>query len=215
MTMAKRLIRSSICPYHVNARGNNKEWFSVKPHEAWEVFTHLCSKVTTTYVANFHAFVLMPNHFHALLSTPDKNLDQIMNYFMREAAREINYRSDRINHVFGGTYHRGIITSSVHYSHVFKYIYRNPVAANLCKNVEDYPYSTLDPKNNLTMPLGNPKNYFDACTTFERQKLLKWLNTPTQAEHHKQILKALKKSEFKFTRDPKTLRPSKLDFEIS
>lgn len=66
-----------------------------------------------------------------------------MNYFMREFSRTVGSKTGRINHVFGGRYKGSLIRDALHFSHVYKYILRNPVAGGLAVRVEDYRLSTV------------------------------------------------------------------------
>src|SRR5581483_5588273 len=100
----KNLYRSSVHPYHVTARSNNGEWFYIPTLEAWNIFVECAFAISVAYGAKIHAFVLMSNHFHLLVSTPDSNLDDVMQYFLREAGKLINLKAKRINHIFGGRY---------------------------------------------------------------------------------------------------------------
>lgn len=49
-----------------------------------------------------HSFVLMGNHFHLLCHTPNGNLDQIMQVFLRSTSIKINLQAKSINHLWGG-----------------------------------------------------------------------------------------------------------------
>ena len=89
------------------------------------------------------AWVLMNNHFHLLVSTPDANLDRAMNYLMRETSRVIGWRAGRINQVYGGPYNWSVLMSQHYYLNAYKYVYRNPVEAGLATAVENYKFSTL------------------------------------------------------------------------
>jgi hypothetical protein len=89
-----------------------------------------------------------------------------------------------------------------------KYDFRNPVAAGVCKSVEDYPYSTLQTmlgKAPSTFPLYFPFGVpgFIQIPSNERD-LLAWLNRPTPKEQLKLIQKGLKKTTFSFS--PKSLK---------
>src|SRR5574338_252694 len=123
----KPLIRSQIYPYHVTSRANNREWFFLPQAICWEVFGEKLSIVSERYRAKVLAFVLMSNHFHLLIQTPDGNLDAIMNYLIREVSRTIGARSRRINRIFGGRYKWSLIQDECYIAHVYKYVYRNPV----------------------------------------------------------------------------------------
>jgi hypothetical protein len=81
-----------------------------------------------------------------------------------------------------------------------KYVYRNPVKANIVHSVLDYQFSTVievfgyrKGQVSITPPIGetllipnnNPKEF------------LEWLNTPFKTEEYNEIHQAFKKQRFK------------------
>jgi len=138
-----KIIRSRVYPYHVRSRANNREWFYLPPNRIWEMMCEKISAGILLYKPLIHAFVLMNNHIHMILSTPEGNIDAFMQYFVRESAKAIGYESGRINRIFGGRYQRSLITNEVYFRNAMKYVFRNPVASGICAAAEDYSYSTL------------------------------------------------------------------------
>ncbi len=190
---------NSVFPYHVFARANNKDWFGLPLGECWKVFEEKLAIVSERYSAQVISFVLLVNHFHMLMRTPNANLDEIMNYLMRETSREIARRLGRINHIFGGRYKGCVITQSSYFYHVYKYVYRNPVEAGSCLRVEDYPFSTLQQLVNRTQfsfPVHD-----DIATNLSPipkwPERLEWLNGAPSAAQTDFIRRALRHAEFK------------------
>src|SRR5690606_22174225 len=119
-------------PYHVTARSNNKEWFYIAKSLLWEIFISELNSHKEKFGIRIHAFVLMDNHYHLLLSTRGEfYLGEVMQSLQRSIARKINSEAQRINHVFGGAYKGCLINNPIYYAHVVKYIYRNPIKAGL------------------------------------------------------------------------------------
>lgn len=199
--MARPLLkRSSDFPYHIVARSNNRDWFYIQISDFWVLFLEQCQKIHRRFEVRFHAFVLMSNHFHILLSTPNADIDCAMNYFMRELCRNVNRRANRINHLFGGPYRPSLIYSKNHYALVLKYIYRNPVKARISESVSSYPYSSfqfLKNESSLSFPIF--KSSLDSAITdyaeFERFSV--WLSRPTDVELECRISKGLRKALFR------------------
>jgi REP element-mobilizing transposase RayT len=208
----KKFIRTAEYPYHVTGRCINREWFSIPLPEVWGIFSDYLHFISHAYEVRIHSFVLMSNHFHLLISTPKANLDEAMEYLLREVSRHIGRDSGRINQVFGGPYHWTVIKNGVHYSHAYKYVYRNPVQAGMCKRVQDYPFSTLRGLigiDRLTVPA------FDNLGLVQDPFLqLKWLNLAYEEEAREMIRLALRRKEFAFPRDEKTKRQSVLDRKV-
>src|SRR5262245_15287967 len=136
-------INSSECPYHVTSRSHNKDHYPLPLPEIWGIFCEYLWLCHMKYNLSIHAFVLMPNHFHLIASTPLAHLSESMNYFMGQTSKEINKRAKRINQMHGCRYYRSLISRPLYAMHVYKYVYRNPVKANLCQSVESAEYSTL------------------------------------------------------------------------
>jgi putative transposase len=208
----KKFIASNEYAYNVSARCINKEWFSLPMHDLWIMFADYLFFIHHAFGVRIHSFVLMNNHFHLIVRTPNMNLDKAMNYFMRETSRIIGFRSGRINQVYGGPYHWSLIKSPKYYNHAYKYVYRNPVEAGLSSKVENYEYSTL------SVLLGNQHSMipieYDETLFSDFTEQLQWLNTPypsTDIKHD--IRKALRKTEFHFAKD-KSGKPHFLEDSI-
>jgi REP element-mobilizing transposase RayT len=200
----KPLIYSDQFPYHLTARSNNKEWFYIEMEEAWKVFEVQANILSILFDVQIHSFVLMTNHFHMILTTPQKNIGSAMKYFMRETARQINQISGRINHVFGNRYHWTLIKHPLHYAHTLKYVYRNPIRAGLCTRVEDYPFSSLRGlfgQSHLPFFIKPSGTSISSLVPDIESQLLKWLNTDYRVEHYDAIHKALRRFVFELPRN--------------
>lgn len=138
-----QLIRSELHPYHVTNRCNNKEFFPLPLDEVWKIMLAELKRMQVEHRLAVHAFVLMGNHFHLLCQTPEGNLDQIMQRFMRNTSVMISTRANLQNHLWGGRYKWSIIESQTHYYQVYRYIYQNPLRAGIVSKVQDYPFTTL------------------------------------------------------------------------
>jgi REP element-mobilizing transposase RayT len=195
----KSFIPSSEFPYHVTGRCLNKEWFRVSMDYVWSVFSDYLFFINRAFNIQIHCFILMNNHFHLIAATPEANLDEAMNYFMREVSRRISKKSGRINQVFGGPYHWSLLQAPNSFQFAYKYVYRNPIEAGLCVRVEDYKYSTLQVllgQQHSVIPL-QPDEYL--FSDFEGQ--LRWLNESYPSEKVKdEIRKALRRYEFCFAK---------------
>lgn len=151
--------------------------------------------IHNAYKVDVHSFVLMGNHFHLISQFPENNMAEAMNYFMRETSRVLSRSSGRINQTYGGRYFRSVIQRPHYLDHVYKYVYRNPVEAGLCKSVEEYEYSTLQIR--LGMRNGIIPLVPDPLLEKNPESTLRWLNQSPKAEDLVDIRKALKKPEFK------------------
>ena len=200
---------NAIYPYHVSARCINKEWFKVPLFEVWEIVGNNLFFISHAYKIKVHAFVLMSNHFHLLISTPEANLCEAMAYFMRESSRAIARCAGRINQTFGGRYHSSLITKESYFLNAYKYIYRNPVEAGLVPLVEDYEFSTLKGIlgfSKLIIPVIEDTLLFECSNSVESHLL--WLNHAPDPDHLDAVRKALRRREFQYGKDKNTNRLS-------
>ncbi|MEK2644234.1 transposase [Bdellovibrio sp. BCCA] len=194
-------------PYHVTARCINRDWFSLEMPLVWKImclhlhFTHLAFNIRV------HSFVLMSNHFHMIVRTPEGNLSQAMQFFMRETSRDITQLSSRINQTYGSRFHRSLLGSPQYYLHAYKYVYRNPVEAGLCQKVEEYPYSTIQAllgNSRVEIPVLDDWNWGNLLA---REETLKWLNEKPPKESWEEVRVALKKPVFKLRKKDSRLSP--------
>lgn len=182
----KKTIYSDTYPYHVYNRSNNRERFYLDLETLWDIFEDQLWVLINKYKCEIISFVLMPNHYHLLIQTPNANISDAMLEFHRNTSKIANKKANRINHFFGSRFKWSLITSDVYFWNCYKYVRRNPVKAKLCGKVEDYPFSTFV-KN-----LGILSKHCD-----EMAKDLDWLNSPFLKEQEEAILAGLRRREFK------------------
>ena len=197
------LLRSPELPYHVCGRTNHREWFEAPLHEAWRIF---CDELYATSIlseARVHAFVLMTNHYHLMISTPGPDLGDVMREFLKRLVARLNYATATRGHLFGGPYYRSLIRTEDQYATVLKYVYRNPVKARACELVEEYRYSTLRQVMGLNRPdlrIDPPlRDLHPFQGTDDMLEQLAWLNEPFRNEQDQALSRALRRQEFKIS----------------
>jgi putative transposase len=207
----KPLIRSDCIPYHVTARVNNREAFHLPLPQMWKIIGNECLNLHLVYDVEFHAVVMMPNHFHMLMTVPKHDLGEVMMIFMNYITRSSNLISGRSGRLFGARYYWSLINSSRYFGHAYKYVYRNPVRAGLCERVEEYPFGTLQGTLGLAylpIPLHYTRTAMElAFPTIEADEQLPWLNRPFPNEAEEMIRKGLRKRVFETIMDRDTRRP--------
>ena len=122
-----------------------------------------------------------------------------MQDFMRSLTKTINLKSGRSGRVFGAKYHWSLITNSSYYDCALKYVFRNPVKANLSSTVESYSFSTLncmfsDFPNSF--PVKPAPGYDILIPQNDAIGFLLWLNTPFRSDQEQEVRMALKKVKF-------------------
>lgn len=203
------LIRTTQHPYHIVCRSNNREWFYIPIADFWRILLEVIAKDAVIGKMRIHALVLMSNHFHLLASSIDGNLDEPMRYLLREVCRQVNKQANRINHVFGGPYKWSVITKTSYYLHCLKYIYRNPVNAQICERVENYPYSSLSAHlypNKFPFHFHQWKWAGDWMKWGDYESILAWLNTPYPHGLNDYLRVALRHRQFTIPKNRNTGR---------
>ena len=136
--------------YHVMARGDgDKEVFETDDDR--RSFIHRLGQVCESHGWRVHAWVLMGNHFHLLLETPQANLVSGMKWLMGTYSQGWNRARQRRGHVFQGRYKSVPVTGSEADSHYFRivadYLHLNPARAGLAgdgkRTLSEYKWSSL------------------------------------------------------------------------
>jgi REP element-mobilizing transposase RayT len=192
----KKLISQNtdtILPVHVTSRCINKAWFDLPMPEVWDIMATNLKFASFAYNFEVHAFVLMNNHFHLLLTCPEQNLSEAMQWFIGTTSCHINERAGRINQVFARRFKRCRLKGYFHYMNTYKYIYQNPLRAKICQRVEEYPFSSLRGIIGLA-PLDVEVS--DEFILEGLEKNLEWLNSMPTEECIRSIRSALRHSQF-------------------
>jgi len=204
----KCLLRTNWLPYHVTVKTNNSELFHLPIERLWGIIGLECLNLSLVYETEIHALVLMPNHLHMLITVPDFDLGKVMNVFISSVTKTANLLSARSGHLFGGPYYWSLINNTRYFGHALKYVYRNPVRANLCPRVQDYRYSTIHGlvgQSHLPFPIHLTRSGLEInLPSVEAHEQLDWLNSPFSAEVENLIQKGLKRKLFQAVIDRKT-----------
>ena len=204
----KPLIYTNEFPYHVVARCNSQDWFHAPIDDVWQIFKSEIYKINQTHKTEIHAFVLMNNHYHMILTCSEKkNLAEVMRDFQTQTSRKINRISGRTNHVYGSRYRASLITDEYYYANALKYLYQNPVRANICKSVFDYKYSSIQSlylPENCELPISS--HLFGEAIYKSKIPLAEWLYSSFSDPDYKKIKLGLTRSVFLFRKNTSALR---------
>lgn len=200
----KPIIRSRDHYYHVCARVNNKEKFHLRLERVWDISNFLLRDLQKSDGIKIAAFVLMDNHFHLLVHSPQEDIDRIMYLFMKKFTLSLQKESGRINKIFGGRYKGSLIDHHNYLLNVYKYIYRNPVRAGIVDRVQDYPFTTLGCEKTVIH-----LEKFHAAETFSSSSELelKWLNENFETEIAEKIKTGLRRTTFSLKKDRTSRTP--------
>lgn len=89
--------------YHVLSRGNERRDI-VLDDEDRHLFLEILGRMSDRFATQILAYVLMPNHYHLLVRTPEANLSRALQWFGVTYARRFNDRHNRNGHLFQGRF---------------------------------------------------------------------------------------------------------------
>lgn len=133
--------------YHVISRGDRGEAI-YQDDEDRRLFLQFLGEVCDRTGWLIHAFVVMTNHYHLLLETPEANLVVGMKWLQGTYTQRFNRRHRLRGHLFQGRYKALLIDGEEpgHFLQASSYIHLNPVRAGLVKGNQPlriYPWSSF------------------------------------------------------------------------
>lgn len=138
--MARRIrIEYPGAVYHVLNRGNYRSFLFESPG-ACQSFLECLGQCCLAQGWRVHAWVLLGNHYHLCVETPQPNLVEGMKWLQSTFANRFNRFRKESGHVFQGRY-KAILLEREGIGPVCHYIHLNPVRAGLVDwaNLQDYP----------------------------------------------------------------------------
>ena len=127
--------------YHVMSRGNRRESI-FRDDKDREMFLATLVEMCGRTGIVIHSYILMDNHYHLLLETPEANLVAGMKWFQGTFTQRTNVRHRLVGHLFQGRYKAIPVESDSgdYFQTVSEYIHLNPVRAGLLKSGELLEY---------------------------------------------------------------------------
>ncbi len=102
----------------------------------------LLDRVALRYGWRFFAWVLMDNHFHLFLRTPNPDLSAGMHDLNSGYASWFNRRHERVGSLYQGRFKAILVENESYAWTLSRYIHLNPCRAKLVKRPEDHAYSS-------------------------------------------------------------------------
>ena len=130
--------------YHVLNRGNyRQEVFTVG--QSGEQFERTLFEACGRFGWRLHAYVLMSNHYHLALETPEPNLAVGMQWLQSTFANRFNRIVQERGHVFQGRFKSLVVEDVSALLAVVNYIHLNPVRAGhvTVADLRDYAMSSF------------------------------------------------------------------------
>lgn len=127
--------------YHITNRGNERRDIFFSDEDRYAFLAYLEATVAR-FGWSVTAWVLMTNHFHLVVQTPEANLSKGMQWLEGSFAAWINKRHRRSGHLFGGRFKAVLIEKDTYFANVLRYVVLNPVAAKMVSRPEAYRWSS-------------------------------------------------------------------------
>jgi len=159
-------------PHHLIQRGNNRQSIFIDEADCVS-YLHEFAELADGHGLAIHAYVLMPNHVHLLVTPMQREtLPKVMQALGRRYVRRFNDRHRRTGTLWEGRYRSTLIETDRYLLACMRYIEMNPVRGGLVNEPGHYRWSShahhiglrLDPlitEHAVYWALGN--------TPFERQ----------------------------------------------
>ncbi|NQU22901.1 MAG: transposase [Candidatus Nealsonbacteria bacterium] len=127
--------------YHVMSRGNERQVIVRDDADRHKRLDWL-RRTVETYGWRLHAFVLMNNHDHLFVETPEANLSTGMQHYNGSYTGYFNRRHRRAGHLFQGRFKGHLIEDEGYFLEVSRYIHLNPVRARLVERPAAWPWGS-------------------------------------------------------------------------
>lgn len=155
--------------FHIMVQGNNKDYIFNSEKDIYE-YIKIMKETKEKNDIIILAYCIMNNHAHMLIN--EENVENLTKYMHRVNliyAKYYNKKYDRVGYVFRDRYKTQPIYSEKHLHACVRYIHNNPVKAGICRNANEYKYSSCY------------KNIFYTNTEIEK-KIRKIVNTNKENE---------------------------------
>ena len=127
--------------YHVTSRGNEKKCIFRSERDR-ELFIYVLRQTIARFHWLCHGYVLMENHYHLLIETPEPNLSRGMRQLNGVYSQSFNRLHQRVGHLFQGRFNAVVVDKDAYLLQVCRYILLNPVRAGLIDRPENWEWSS-------------------------------------------------------------------------
>jgi putative transposase len=145
-------------PFHVTNRGVERRRIFLEEAD-YEQFLELIAAGRQRFRVSVFGLCLMPNHFHLVLRPDeDRALSAYLHWVQGSYSWKLRARTQTLGHghVLQQRFWSGLIEDGFHMLNVLRYVEANPVAAQLVKHAQDWPWSSLALRQSQRIPALDP-----------------------------------------------------------
>lgn len=129
-------------PYHVVQRGNNRKACFIEDAN-YQHYLRLWQEVAQRYGVAVHAFCLMTNHIHFLVTPATETaISNTMKVVGSRYAQYVNRRYHRSGTLWEGRHRSSLVQSERYLLACYRYIELNPVRAHMVALPDEYRWSS-------------------------------------------------------------------------
>jgi putative transposase len=143
MAMPRRArLRIAGLPLHLIQRGNNRS-ACFYADEDYLLYLHHLTELSRKFGCAVHAYVLMTNHVHLLLTSADpEGPSLLMKHLGQRYVQYVNKTYRRSGTLWEGRFRSSIVQARGYLLRCYRYIELNPVRAGMVPYPGDYPWSS-------------------------------------------------------------------------
>ena len=128
--------------HHIVQRGNNRQAVFFSDDDR-QLFLKWLGEASRTEGCALHAYVLMTNHFHLVLTAGnEESIPRLMQSVGRRYVAHVNRAYGRTGTLWEGRYKSTILDSETYVLACHRYVESNPLRARMVSRPEDYPWSS-------------------------------------------------------------------------
>lgn len=127
--------------YHIIVRGNQRQAIFLDEEDR-RIYLARLQRYRTKCGFLLYAYVLMTNHLHLLIETPDDPISRIMQMINFTYTQYFNKKYGKVGHLFQGRYKSYLCDKDSYLLNLVRYIHNNPVRAGLSRDAGQYAWSS-------------------------------------------------------------------------
>ena len=141
MPRSARVTIQKAC-YHIITRGNQKQTVFKEPSD-FQKYLLLVMRYKQKHNFKLYCFCLMPNHVHMIIEVDKpETLNKIMRGLNLSYTLYFNLKYQKVGHLWQDRFKSKIIEKDAYLLRCISYIETNPMRASLVSNLNEYPWSS-------------------------------------------------------------------------
>ena len=128
--------------YHIINRGVERRNVFLDGDD-FDRFLSIVYESFKEYDVVMHSYCIMTNHYHLLIETKKTNISDAMKRVNSLYSIYFNKKYKRTGHLWQGRFTSYYLYDDIYFWYVTKYIERNPIKANMVKQIDQYKYQSF------------------------------------------------------------------------